>query len=141
MAKRSARLKARDYQEFECPNVHPLFPGGRGWTPLEGDARDRKYVKNIRAMSALQQRLIDAIHERPVVVALGPAGTGKTYLAIAKAVEALEQGRVARIVLSRPAVEAGESLGFFPGGLREKITPHLRPRYEALKERLGGNGR
>lgn len=88
-------------------------------------------------MSPLQQRLIDAIEERSVVVALGPAGTGKTYLAIAKAVEALEQSRVARIVLTRPAVEAGESLGFLPGDLQEKLAPYLRPLYDALTERLG----
>jgi phosphate starvation-inducible PhoH-like protein len=136
MAKRSARYKAREYQESESATVHPLFPGA-GWTPLDGEARDRKYVKNIRAMSPLQQRLIDAIDERAVVVALGPAGTGKTYLAIAKAVEALEQGRVSRIVLSRPAVEAGESLGFLPGDLQEKLAPYLRPLYDALTERLG----
>ena len=67
----------------------------------------------------------------------GPPGTGKTYLAIAKAVEALEQGRVSRIVLSRPAVEAGESLGFLPGDLQEKLAPYLRPLYDALTERLG----
>jgi phosphate starvation-inducible protein PhoH and related proteins len=136
MAKRSARYKAREYQESESATVHPLFPGA-GWTPLDGEGRDRKYVKNIRAMSPLQQRLIDAIDERAVVVALGPAGTGKTYLAIAKAVEALEQGRVSRIVLSRPAVEAGESLGFLPGDLQEKLAPYLRPLYDALTERLG----
>jgi phosphate starvation-inducible PhoH-like protein len=70
-------------------------------------------------------------------VALGPAGTGKTYLAIAKAVEALETGRASRIVLSRPAVEAGESLGFLPGDLQEKLAPYLRPLYDALTERLG----
>ncbi|HUB85857.1 MAG TPA: PhoH family protein, partial [Rhizomicrobium sp.] len=74
---------------------------------------------------------------RAVVVSLGPAGTGKTYLAIAKAVEALEQNRVARIVLSRPAVEAGESLGFLPGDLQDKLAPYLRPLYDALTERLG----
>jgi phosphate starvation-inducible PhoH-like protein len=135
MAKRSARYKARDYQDSESANVHPLFPGG--WSPLDTDARDRKYVKNIRAMSPLQQRLIDAIEEHSVVVAVGPAGTGKTYLAIAKAVEALEQGRVARIILSRPAVEAGETLGFLPGDLQEKLAPYLRPLYDALTERLG----
>jgi len=72
-----------------------------------------------------------------VVLALGPAGTGKTYLAIAKAVEALESGKVQRIVLSRPAVEAGESLGFLPGDLNEKLAPYLRPLYDALTERLG----
>jgi len=71
------------------------------------------------------------------VLALGPAGTGKTYLAIAKAVEALEGGKVQRIVLSRPAVEAGESLGFLPGDLNEKLAPYLRPLYDALTERLG----
>src|SRR6185369_4239392 len=96
-----------------------------------------KYVKNIRAMSPTQQILLDAIEERAVVVALGPAGTGKTYLAIAKAVDALEYGRVARIVLSRPAVEAGENLGFLPGALQDKLAPYLRPLYDALTERLG----
>ncbi|HEX4295706.1 MAG TPA: PhoH family protein [Rhizomicrobium sp.] len=88
-------------------------------------------------MSSTQQRLMDAIDERSVVVALGPAGTGKTYLAIAKAVEALEAGRAGRIVLSRPAVEAGESLGFLPGDLQEKLAPYLRPLYDCLTERLG----
>jgi len=136
MAKRSTRHKTRGYQDNESATVHPLFPSV-GWTPLDGEARDRKYVKNIRAMSPLQQRLIDTIEERSVVLALGPAGTGKTYLAIAKAVEALEQARVARIVLTRPAVEAGENLGFLPGDLQEKLAPYLRPLYDALTERLG----
>jgi len=88
-------------------------------------------------MGALQQRFIEAIDERAVVLALGPAGTGKTYLAIAKAVEALEAGKVGRIVLSRPAVEAGERLGFLPGDLQDKLAPYLRPLYDALTERLG----
>ncbi len=135
MAKRSARHKARDYQESE--NVHP-FPSRSGWNPHgDDDQRDRKYVKNIRAMSPTQQLLLDAIEARSVVLALGPAGTGKTYLAIAKAVEALEAGRCGRIVLSRPAVEAGESLGFLPGDLQEKLAPYLRPLYDCLTERLG----
>ena len=139
MAKRSARYKARELHHHEPATVHPLFPPDRGWSPHEHDAgaRDRKYVKNVRAMSPTQQRLMDAIDERSVVVALGPAGTGKTYLAIAKAVEALEAGKVQRIVLSRPAVEAGESLGFLPGDLTEKLAPYLRPLYDALTERLG----
>lgn len=136
MAKRSARYKTRE-QFDERENVHTLFPGGRGWSPHDADARDRKYVKNIRAMSPTQQQLLDAIEERAVVLALGPAGTGKTYLAIAKAVEALDAGRAGRIVLSRPAVEAGESLGFLPGDLQEKLAPYLRPLYDALTERLG----
>jgi len=139
MAKRSARHKARELQYHEPATVHPLFPPERGWSPHDHDqnSRDRKYVKNVRAMSPTQQQLMDAINERSVVVALGPAGTGKTYLAIAKAVEALEAGRASRIVLSRPAVEAGESLGFLPGDLQEKLAPYLRPLYDALTERLG----
>ena len=88
-------------------------------------------------MSPAQQQLMDAIDAQSVVLALGPAGTGKTYLAIAKAVEALEAGKVQRIVLSRPAVEAGECLGFLPGDLNEKLAPYLRPLYDALTERLG----
>ena len=134
MAKRSARQRARE--EVREAQVYPLFPKA-GWNPRDAEIRDRKYVKNIRAMSAVQQALLDAIDERAVVLALGPAGTGKTYLAIAKAVEALEAGRVGRIVLSRPAVEAGESLGFLPGDLGDKLAPYLRPLYDALTERLG----
>jgi phosphate starvation-inducible protein PhoH and related proteins len=138
MAKRSMRSKSRDsaFQE----NVHPLFPSRqKAWTPHEpdGEFRDRKYVKNIRAMSPAQQQFMDAVDNQSVVLALGPAGTGKTYLAIAKAVESLEAGKVSRIVLSRPAVEAGESLGFLPGDMQEKLAPYLRPLYDALTERLG----
>jgi len=136
MAKRSARSRIRNQLE-ETATVHPLFPGTSSYHPLDGDGRDRKYVKNIRAMSAMQQRLMDAIDECSVVAALGPAGTGKTYLAIAKAVEALEKNRIGRIVLSRPAVEAGESLGFLPGDLQDKLAPYLRPLYDALTERVG----
>jgi phosphate starvation-inducible PhoH-like protein len=138
MAKRSMRSKSRD-SSYAQENVHPLFPSRSAWTPHDPDGqfRDRKYVKNVRAMSPAQQQFIDAIDAQSVVLALGPAGTGKTYLAIAKAVEALESGKVSRIVLSRPAVEAGESLGFLPGDLQEKLAPYLRPLYDALTERLG----
>ncbi len=135
MAKRSARYKTRDVADSE--NVHPLFPAKGSWNPRNGETRDRKYIKNVRAMSPAQQRLMNALDERAVTVTLGPAGTGKTYLAIAKAVEALEAGRVGRVVLSRPAVEAGESLGFLPGDLEQKLAPYLRPLYDALTERLG----
>ena len=144
MAKRSMRSKSRDSSYAVQQNVHPLFPvrpnhQNKGWTPHDPDGqfRDRKYVKNVRAMSPAQQQFMDAIDAQSVVLALGPAGTGKTYLAIAKAVEALEAGKVQRIVLSRPAVEAGESLGFLPGDLTEKLAPYLRPLYDALTERLG----
>jgi phosphate starvation-inducible PhoH-like protein len=144
MAKRSMRSKSRDSSYAAPENVHPLFPSrpshqAKGWTPHDPDGqfRDRKYVKNVRAMSPAQQHFMDAIDAQSVILALGPAGTGKTYLAIAKAVEALEAGKVQRIVLSRPAVEAGESLGFLPGDLTEKLAPYLRPLYDALTERLG----
>jgi len=139
MAKRSMRSKSRDSSFAFQENVHPLFPGHSQWTPHDPDGqfRDRKYVKNVRAMSPAQQLFMDSIDAQSVVLALGPAGTGKTYLAIAKAVEALESGKVQRIVLSRPAVEAGESLGFLPGDLSEKLAPYLRPLYDALTERLG----
>lgn len=137
MAKRSARRRDRDLLLPDSATIHPLFPPRPGYDPLDPQGRDRKYVKNVRAMSETQQRLMDAIDAHSVVAALGPAGTGKTYLAIAKAVEALEQNRVGRIVLSRPAVEAGESLGFLPGDLQDKLAPYLRPLYDALTERLG----
>lgn len=135
MAKRSARYKSRELPDGE--NVRPLFPSRSGWSPREERSRERKYVKNVRAMSPAQQKLMNALEERAVTVALGPAGTGKTYLAIVKAVEALEAGRVSRVVLTRPAVEAGESLGFLPGDLEHKLAPYLRPLYDALTERLG----
>ena len=79
---------------------------------------------------------MEAIDEKNLVMALGPAGTGKTYIAISKAVEALEAGRVGRIVLSRPAVEAGESIGYLPGDMEDKLAPYLRPLYDALTDRL-----
>jgi phosphate starvation-inducible protein PhoH and related proteins len=137
MAKRSARYKSREFGFADDENVHPLFPAPSAWNPREGEGRDRKYVKNVRAMSPGQQRLMNAIDERAVTLVLGPAGTGKTYLAVAKAVAALEAGRAGRVVLSRPAVEAGESLGFLPGDLEHKLAPYLRPLYDALTERLG----
>jgi phosphate starvation-inducible PhoH-like protein len=102
------------------------------------DAGLRRYVHHVRAKSANQAALLEALAGSSVVAALGPAGTGKTYLAIAKAVEALEDGRVQRIVLCRPAVEAGESLGYLPGDLHAKLAPYLRPITDALGERLGG---
>ncbi len=80
---------------------------------------------------------MSAIKKRDIVFGIGPAGTGKTYLAVVTAVNALKNGRVKRIVLTRPAVEAGESLGFLPGDLQEKVDPYLRPLYDALYDMLG----
>ena len=100
--------------------------------------RDKSYIRKVCPQSDNQNVLLNAIDGHNLCLALGPAGTGKTYLAIAKAVEALEEGRVGRIILSRPAVEAGESLGFLPGDMEEKLAPYLRPLYDALNDRLGG---
>jgi len=90
--------------------------------------------RTIRAKTAGQKEYVDAIDRNTVTFGIGPAGTGKTYLAMAKAVQALQARQVSRIVLTRPAVEAGEKLGFLPGGVSEKIDPYLRPLYDALHD-------
>jgi phosphate starvation-inducible protein PhoH and related proteins len=92
--------------------------------------------KTIRPKTLNQKRYVDAIDEHTIVFGIGPAGTGKTYLAMAKAVNALQRKQVTRIILTRPAVEAGERLGFLPGTLSEKIDPYLRPLYDALHDML-----
>ena len=95
--------------------------------------------RRVHPRSLHQQQYIQAMREAELVVGLGPAGTGKTYLAMAMAVGALMQGQVRRIVLCRPAVEAGEKLGFLPGDLTEKVDPYLRPLYDALNDLLDGD--
>ena len=90
----------------------------------------------IKARSENQQRLIDAFHQNDMVFAVGPAGTGKTYLSIALAVKALKDKAAKKIILSRPAVEAGEKLGFLPGDMKDKIDPYLQPLYDALEDML-----
>jgi phosphate starvation-inducible PhoH-like protein len=92
--------------------------------------------KNIRPKTLNQKRYVDAIDKHTVVFCIGPAGTGKTYLAVAKAVQALQAKQVSRIILTRPAVEAGERLGFLPGTLYDKIDPYLRPLLDALHDML-----
>lgn len=98
--------------------------------------RTTRYVKTIKPHNPRQRFLLQHIDSKSVTFAIGPAGTGKTYLAVAKAVEALNSGEVSRIILSRPAVEAGGSLGFLPGGLKEKMDPYMRPLYDVLQERM-----
>lgn len=93
--------------------------------------------KPIRAKTIGQRHYIEAIQKSDLVFGIGPAGTGKTYLAVVAAVAALKQNRLKRIILARPAVEAGESLGFLPGDLKEKVDPYLRPLYDALHDVLG----
>lgn len=92
--------------------------------------------KSIRPKTINQKKYVDAIDKKTVVFGIGPAGSGKTYLAVAKAVQALQAKQVNRIVLTRPAVEAGEHLGFLPGTLSEKIDPYLRPLYDALQDMI-----
>lgn len=93
--------------------------------------------KSIRIKTLGQRDYIEAIRSRDLVFGIGPAGTGKTYLAVVMAVRALKNSQVKRIILTRPAVEAGESLGFLPGDLKEKVDPYLRPLYDALHDVLG----
>ncbi|MEG3617838.1 PhoH family protein [Magnetovibrio sp. PR-2] len=140
--------KSRRHQSSAASaDVHALYPQDSKWDPLKGDGdrygngdeqRDQRYVKNVSPRSEGQKQLMEAIDQHNLVMALGPAGTGKTYLAIAKAVEAFEKGQVGRIVLTRPAVEAGESLGFLPGEMEDKIAPYLRPLFDSLTDRMGG---
>lgn len=93
--------------------------------------------KQVRVRSAGQLQYVNAIKTNTVVFGIGPAGTGKTYLAVARAVEALRAGEVQKIILTRPAIEAGEKLGFLPGDLQTKVDPYLRPLYDALEELMG----
>jgi phosphate starvation-inducible PhoH-like protein len=91
---------------------------------------------SVTAKTVGQKRYLDAIRRHDVTIGVGPAGTGKTYLAVAMALAALREGKVSRIILTRPAVEAGEALGFLPGDLYEKIMPYLRPLHDALQDML-----
>ena len=132
-------LDSRDFmEESKVRRLHASNGGGRaGWSPYpSNDDRDQGYLKTLKPKSDGQAELMAAMDHHNLVMALGPAGTGKTYLAVAKAVEALEAGKVGRIVLSRPAVEAGESIGFLPGDMEDKLAPYLRPLYDALSDRL-----
>ena len=92
--------------------------------------------KTIRAKNLAQRRYVDSIRKHDVAIAVGPAGTGKTYLAMAMAVSALHNKEISRIILTRPAVEAGERLGFLPGDLAEKVDPYMRPLYDALRDMM-----
>lgn len=92
----------------------------------------------VKARTANQQKMVDSCNKNNIVFAIGPAGTGKTYTAVALAVRALKNKEIKRIVLTRPAVEAGENLGFLPGDLKEKIDPYLRPLYDALFDMIPG---
>lgn len=92
--------------------------------------------KLIKAMTPNQQKLVDYVYKNDMVFAVGPAGTGKTYTGVALAVKALKEKQVKRIILTRPAVEAGENLGFLPGDMKEKLDPYMQPLYDALRDML-----
>jgi phosphate starvation-inducible PhoH-like protein len=130
MAKRAAR-RAK-LHAIDNDRIHSLV-----FEQKPANDRDQSYIRKIRPRSDNQRLLMEAIDSKPLTIAVGPAGTGKTYLAISAAVEALEAGSVSRILLSRPAVEAGENLGFLPGDMREKLDPYLRPLWDALNDRMG----
>lgn len=120
-------LEHGDLRRWEAPAPADP-PSDAGASPaLPGRARPK---------TAGQRRYVEAIHRHPITFGIGPAGTGKTYLAVAMAVQALASRRVKRLVLTRPAVEAGERLGFLPGDLQAKIDPYLRPLYDALYDML-----
>ena len=123
--KRAAQLVSQD------PTVDLRVFLGR--TPLRASSK-----RQVKPKSVNQGRYLDAIEHDDIVFGVGPAGTGKTYLAMAEAVTFLTTKRVARIILARPAVEAGEKLGFLPGDLQEKVNPYLRPLYDALYDMLDG---
>ncbi|MBL8644730.1 MAG: PhoH family protein [Rhodospirillaceae bacterium] len=147
MGKKSAR-KHRYSDDTDAVQLHAI-PGG--WDPLDqernhhhrdhhhirDDHRDQSFVRTVKPRSDNQRQLMEAIETKPLTLALGPAGTGKTYLAIACAVKKLELGKIDRIILSRPAIEAGEALGYLPGTMEEKMSPYLRPLYDALSDRMG----
>ena len=115
-----------------------MMSGGEDASPAEVLSLDilSRRGKTIRPKTLNQKRYVDAIDTTTIVFGIGPAGTGKTYLAMAKAVNALQTKQVSRIILTRPAVEAGERLGFLPGTLSEKIDPYLRPLYDALHDMM-----
>ena len=144
--KAQADFEANFFDEGRAPSKPDLYAIDGGWHPDDSDGgrphpadapqRDKRYQKTIKPRSENQAELLRALDTKSLVAAVGPAGTGKTYLAICKAVEALQKGKVDRIILSRPAVEAGEQIGFLPGAMEDKLAPYLRPLYDALSDRL-----
>ncbi|WP_419862374.1 PhoH family protein [Candidatus Palauibacter sp.] len=140
---RYARLR-RPFDAVDVERFLEAPPDGDGASRKSADARNSGKTevalagagRAIRPKSPGQDKYLAAMRERDIVVGIGPAGTGKTYLAVAAAVEALNRKRIRRIILTRPAVEAGEALGFLPGDIREKVDPYLRPLYDALEDMM-----
>lgn len=133
----------REHQELPNQTVSDLLGGENPFEvriPVNGDSSNTilfgRDGRSIKAKTRNQKRLVEVCETSDIVFAIGPAGTGKTYTAVAIAVRALKNKLVKKIVLTRPAVEAGESLGFLPGDLKEKVDPYLRPLYDALDDML-----
>ena len=140
-AQRAMEVLQALYEQAErpiTPAMVQLMLAGDGYAPLpDDDAQLTTRRSDLRARSANQGAYLQAIASHDITLGVGPAGTGKTWLAVACAVDALERGNVQRIVLTRPAVEAGERLGFLPGDMVQKVDPYLRPLYDALYELMG----
>ncbi|WP_245558880.1 PhoH family protein [Humibacter albus] len=128
--------EGRDLTPVEVESSARIIRGGSSPSDVLGQVILTSRGKSIRPKTQGQKEYVDAIDENTIVFGIGPAGTGKTYLAMAKAVQALQRKEVTRIILSRPAIEAGERLGFLPGTLTDKIDPYLRPLYDALNEMM-----
>ncbi|MEM9821328.1 MAG: PhoH family protein [Bacteroidota bacterium] len=132
----------RERHELSIQTVEDLLNGGNPYETHLGNGNGNATLvhgrggKAIKAKTRNQKKLIEASEENDIVFALGPAGTGKTYTAVALAVRALKNKVVKKIILTRPAVEAGESLGFLPGDLKDKVDPYLRPLYDSLDDML-----
>ncbi len=134
---RDPELSDEDIQALLRQDLRAASRGAAatGGEPV-GSRTVRTYKTTVRARSGGQLAYLESVSRSDIVFVIGPAGTGKTYLAVAAAVSALKQKKVSRIVLARPAVEAGENLGFLPGALEDKVDPYLRPLYDALQELL-----
>ncbi|RJP23404.1 MAG: PhoH family protein [Candidatus Omnitrophota bacterium] len=139
LVRQGERVTKRDVEYLLAFSRKPLtgFPAAQVFAPITMPLRGKKGV--IKPKTFGQRQYLNAIAENDIVFGVGPAGTGKTYLAMAAAVSALERKLVRRIVLARPAVEAGESLGFLPGDLQAKVDPFLRPLYDALYDMLNAD--
>ena len=132
----------RDTKELSVHAVEDLLQGVNPYSNKIAPSENKKVIlhgrdgKSIYAKTKNQQILVEAVENSDITFVIGPAGTGKTYTAVALAVRALKNKEVKKIILTRPAVEAGESLGFLPGDLKEKIDPYLRPLYDALDDMI-----
>jgi len=130
-------LSGDEFEDMLFTDEVRIVPAAEGESGLQGDVIVHgQGGAMIRAKTPNQKKLVEKVLKNDIVFAIGPAGTGKTYTAVAMAVKALKEKQVKRIILTRPAVEAGENLGFLPGDLKEKIDPYLRPLYDALDDMI-----